>query len=75
MPRLHFDLDFLYWEVNHPAEAVVEFHMEIQTYPRFAPAYVLRCSSRNSTTAPTSYDQLGLYYRRLIHHATESFSW
>jgi protein O-mannosyl-transferase len=39
MSRLHFDLGFLYWEVNRFAEAVIEFRKEIQTNPAFAPAY------------------------------------
>jgi tetratricopeptide (TPR) repeat protein len=38
MPRLHFDLGFLYWENNRLPEAVSAFKQELEINPRFTPA-------------------------------------
>jgi tetratricopeptide (TPR) repeat protein len=37
MPRLHFDLGFLYWEAGRMQEAEVKFHEELAINPAFAP--------------------------------------
>jgi tetratricopeptide (TPR) repeat protein len=38
MPRLHFDIGFLYWETAQYAGAVDEFKKELEISPGFAPA-------------------------------------